>query len=124
MVKLAAASLVTSFCFIASGIGKEPESRGEGNRIEKGTVHFRPAGDQKNIPERYRLEDHSFDFEMELMREMPNSGVAVYHVRFPSPVKTDCPENNTVHAEYYRPLGAESVSDGRVSDGTLFPGVI
>jgi len=119
MVKSAAVSLVTSFCFIASGIGKEPESRCAGNRIEKGTVHFRPASDQKNIPERYRLEDHSFDFEMELMREMPNSGVAVYHVRFPSPVKTDCPENNTVHAEYYRPLGAESVRDG-----TQFPGVI
>src|SRR5713226_3734395 len=124
MVKSAAVSLVTSFCFIVSGSGKEPESRREGNRIEKGTVHFRPAGDQKNIPERYRLEEHSFDYEMELTREMPNSGVAVYHVRFPSPVKTDCPENNTVHAEYYRPLRARSVSDGRFSDGAPFPGVI
>jgi dienelactone hydrolase len=84
-------------------------------RVEKGAVHFQPAGDQKNIPERYRLEDHTFYYEMELMREMPNSGLAVYHVRFPSPVVTDCPENNTVHAEYYRPI---------VSDGTKLPGVI
>ncbi|HEV2949294.1 MAG TPA: prolyl oligopeptidase family serine peptidase [Gemmataceae bacterium] len=119
MIKSAAVSLVTSLCFIGSGIGKEPESRREGNRIEKGTVHFQPLGDQKNIPERYRLNEHSFDYEMELMREMPNSGVAVYHIRFPSPVKTDCPENNTVHAEYYRPIGAQSVNDG-----SPFPGVI
>src|SRR5262249_61850129 len=35
------------------------------------------------------------------------------HLRFPSPVTSDCPENNTVHAEYYRPKG----------DGP-FPGVI
>jgi dienelactone hydrolase len=80
---------------------------------EKGTVHFRPLGDQENIPKRYRLDEHSFDYEMLLKRDLPNSGVMIYQVRFPSPVVSACSENNTVHAEYYRPKGAGP-----------FPGVI
>src|SRR5207247_6506533 len=44
---------------------------------------------------------------------LPNSEVGIYQLRFPSPVVTDCQENNTVHAEYYRPRGAGP-----------FPGVI
>ncbi len=82
-------------------------------RFQKGTVQFRLQGDQKNIPQRYRLEEHSFAYEMVLKRDLPNSGVEIYEVRFPSPVTSACPENNTVYAEYYRPKG----------DGP-FPGVI
>lgn len=72
---------------------------------EKGTVRFRPVGDAKTIPQRYRLEEHIFDYEMTRKAELPNSRVEIYRLRFPSPVKTDCFENNTVHAEYYRPAG-------------------
>jgi dienelactone hydrolase len=72
---------------------------------EKGTVRFQPLGDQKNIPERYRLEAHAFDYEMTLKHDLPHSGVEIYHVRFPSPVESPHVENNTVHAEYYRPKG-------------------
>jgi dienelactone hydrolase len=75
----------------------------EPTQAERGTVHFRLLGDQKNIPERYRLEEHSFDYEMVLKRDLPISGVEIYQVRFPSPVISACAENNTVHAEYYRP---------------------
>lgn len=72
-------------------------------QLQKGMVQFRLLGDQKNIPERYRLEEHSFDYEMVLKRSLPNSGVDIYQVRFPSAVASACPENNTVHAEYYWP---------------------
>ena len=72
---------------------------------EKGTVHFRPVGDSKSIPERYILKAHNFDWEMSKKSELPNVRVEIYRLRFPSPVKTDCIENNTVHAEYYRPTG-------------------
>jgi dienelactone hydrolase len=72
-------------------------------KVEKGTVQFVPLDDQKNIPERYRLDKHSFEYEMELKQDLPVTGVEVFHVRFPSPVKSPDPENNTVHAEYYRP---------------------
>ena len=75
------------------------------SRMQKDTVHFRARGDQKNIPERYRLEEHTFDYELILKHKLPSSGVQVYQLRFPSPVTSACPENNTVYAEYYRPKG-------------------
>ena len=66
---------------------------------QKGTVQFRLQGGQKNIPQRYRLEEHSFAYEMVLKRDLPNSGVEIYQVRFPSPLTSACPENNTVYAD-------------------------
>jgi dienelactone hydrolase len=72
---------------------------------ERGTVSFRPAGDQQNTPERYRLAAHSFDFVLAPKRKLPASGADVFALRFPSPVESPHPENNTVYAEYYRPRG-------------------
>ena len=73
--------------------------------VEKGVVQFRPQGSQDNIPERYRLGEHSFPYEMRLKRVLPISGVQIFEVRFPSPVTSPHSENNTVYAEYYRPQG-------------------
>src|SRR5260370_26742337 len=64
---------------------------------------------------------------MKLVRDMPNSGVEVYLVCFPAPVTTECVENNTVHAEYYRPVSRDregSASREREPPETPFPGVI
>jgi dienelactone hydrolase len=73
--------------------------------VEKGNFRFTPAGEQTNIPERYRLGERTFDYQCSLKRDLPNSGVRIFRVQFPSPVKSATPENNTVHAEYYRPSG-------------------
>ena len=81
--------------------------------VEKGTVAFAPLDDQKDIPERYRLTAHRFEYEMTLKYALRASGLTVYRLRFPSPVETPHKENNTVHAEYYRPNGTGP-----------FPGVI
>jgi dienelactone hydrolase len=70
---------------------------------EKGQVRFRPVGDRQNVPERYRLQEHTFSYELTRSRELPLSGVTVYRLKFPSPFKSPYPENNVVHAEYYRP---------------------
>ena len=113
MQKSAFLAWIASALLIHSAIGKDPVATILEPRAEKGTVHFQPVGDQKEIPERYRLDAHSFDYEMEPIRELPNSGVEVFHVRFPSPVISPCTQNNTVHAEYYRPTVKGS-----------FPGVI
>src|SRR5216684_4208335 len=102
MTRCAWSSLFISMLLNAAAVGADHAAPNPAHS-QKGTVHFRPLGDQNNIPERYRLEEHSFDYEMVLKRDLPNSGVEVYHVRFPSPVASACPENNTVHAEYYRP---------------------
>ena len=39
--------------------------------------------------------------------DLPLSGIEMFEVRFPSPVKSPYPENNTVYAEYYRPKNAK-----------------
>jgi dienelactone hydrolase len=73
---------------------------------ETGTVHFKPVGDQANVPERYRLAERSFEYTMKPVRDLPVSGVEMFEVTFPSPVASPTPENNTVYAEYYRPKGS------------------
>jgi dienelactone hydrolase len=82
-------------------------------KSEKGVVRFEPLGDQHNVPERYRLEAHTFGYEMSRQYTLANCGVEVYEVRFPSPLTSPCAENNAVYAEYYRPRGTGP-----------FPGVI
>jgi dienelactone hydrolase len=86
-----------------------PALADEDRRIEKGMVVFAPSGKQDDIPERYRLDKHEFPFEMVLKRELPISGVDIFDVRFPSAFKSAVPENNTVHAEYFRPKKAGQV---------------
>jgi dienelactone hydrolase len=71
---------------------------------EKGSVHVRP-GDQTDVPPLYRLDAHDFAYELTPEYTMPSIGVRVAHLRFPSPVRSPHPENNTVHALYYRPDG-------------------
>jgi dienelactone hydrolase len=73
--------------------------------LEKGSFRFSPRGDQKEVPERYRLAERSFDYEMDLKYDLPGIDVSVHRVRFPSAVVSPHPQNNTVHAEYYRPRG-------------------
>jgi dienelactone hydrolase len=77
-----------------------------GEPLEKGVVHFTPPADQSTIPERYRLEARTFAYEMDLKCDLPQDGIRICRLRFPSPVESACIENNTVHAEYYRPRGA------------------
>jgi dienelactone hydrolase len=85
--------------------------------VVKGTVAFR-QGDQKAIPERYRLEPHDFDYELRPKQQLPLSGFDIYDLTFPSPVATPHAENNTVHAEYYRPRTGEPFACAIVLDIT------
>jgi dienelactone hydrolase len=71
--------------------------------LERGEASFRPTEAESSVPERFRLEAATFGYEMDRLRETPR--YAVEAVRFPSPIETPDPENNTVHAEYFRPVG-------------------
>lgn len=71
----------------------------------RGTVDFKPSGDQAEIPQRYRLDAHQFEYTLAPNRVLPVAGVEVFDLKFPSPVASPHPENNTVVAEYYRPAG-------------------
>ena len=72
---------------------------------EKGSFRFTPLGDQKDVPTRYRLDARRFDYQLTLKYEQRPLGLSVWRLRFPSPYKSPHVENNTVHAEYYRPIG-------------------
>ena len=72
---------------------------------EKGSVHFAPVDDQAGVPERYRLAERTFSYEISLKYRMPAVETTVYRLTYPSPVESKHKENNTVYAEYYRPDG-------------------
>jgi dienelactone hydrolase len=73
--------------------------------VETGDFHFTPLDDQKTVPQRYRLLPRSFTYEMEKKTDLPSIETSVFRLRFPSPYNSPTPQNNTVHAEYYRPVG-------------------
>jgi hypothetical protein len=73
--------------------------------IEHGTVSFQPPADESAIPTRYRLAAFQFSYDLTGKHVLPASNIEVYHLTFPSPVKSPSPENNMVHADYYRPPG-------------------
>jgi dienelactone hydrolase len=70
-----------------------------------GEVRFRSDDGATNVPERFRLAPHTFAFTMEPKYDLAYSGIDVFGVTFPSPVVSPHPENNVVHAEYFRPKG-------------------
>jgi dienelactone hydrolase len=72
---------------------------------ETGKVAFKPTDDQAATAACYRLDPCEFTYELKRKRELPVSGIEIYDLTFPSPVKTKYPENNTVYAEYYLPKG-------------------
>jgi dienelactone hydrolase len=71
--------------------------------IERGEVAFRPTAAEAHVAERFRLSPAKFAYELETVRTTPRYTVA--EVRFPSPIESPDPVNNTVHAEYFRPVG-------------------
>jgi dipeptidyl aminopeptidase/acylaminoacyl peptidase len=73
------------------------------NSIEIGNVAFRPEIWESSVPERFRLEPAVFAYELEPVMSTPRYTVS--KLRFPSPVVTPDAENNTVHAEYFAPVG-------------------
>ena len=72
--------------------------------IERGEVTFRPGEKESSVPEQFRMKGSTFSFELEPM--LSTSRYTVAKLRFPSLVETPDIENNTVHAEYFAPVGA------------------
>jgi dienelactone hydrolase len=71
-----------------------------------GSVKIDPSGDERaGVAERYRLKEHTFEYKLALRHDLRHSGVTVYDLTFPSPMKSEIPENNTVHAELFMPDG-------------------
>jgi dienelactone hydrolase len=71
--------------------------------VQHGTVAFRPTEAESSVPQQFRLEAAEFPFECGPLRREDRYSVTA--VRFPSPIVTPDLENNTVHAEFFRPIG-------------------
>jgi dienelactone hydrolase len=70
---------------------------------ERGTVSFRPGATESSVPEQFRMAAGTFSYELEPV--LKSRRYAVSKLRFRSLVETPEPENNTVHAEYFAPVG-------------------
>lgn len=68
-----------------------------------GRVQPRRAADEAMFPQRFRLGTDAFAFTTRF--EYEHAAIRKFAVTFPSPVKTPQPFNNTVHAEYFQPVG-------------------
>lgn len=89
---------MTAIALLTALIGFAP------GEIERGAVAFRPGPEEPSVPERFRLEAAVFSYELEPV--LDTNRYSVSRLRFPSPVTTVDPANNTVHAEFFRPVGA------------------
>ncbi|CAN5705114.1 hypothetical protein BH23PLA1_BH23PLA1_19730 [soil metagenome] len=68
---------------------------------ERGEAEFRPTAEEDRVPELFRLEADRYEYELEPLRTTPKYKVSA--LRFPSPIPSPDPVNNTVHAEYFQP---------------------
>jgi dienelactone hydrolase len=72
---------------------------------EHGTLSVPADGANAPVAERYRLGAYRCEYTLSQRYDLRHSGVTVYDLSFPSPVKSDIPENNTVYAQYFAPKG-------------------
>ena len=56
--------------------------------VEKGQFLFSPAADCNPVPNRYRLGERSFEYELTHRVDLPSAEVRISHLTFPSPVET------------------------------------
>jgi cephalosporin-C deacetylase-like acetyl esterase len=78
--------------------------------VERGQVRFRPGPLESSVPERFRLDPAVYSYELKLV--LTESRYTVSRLTFPSPIETPDVVNNTVHAEYFAPLGHEGKRPG------------
>lgn len=94
------------FCLVAVACGSPGPAAEPGAKPVAGTFKFDGKDDEKSgVATRFRMEPSDIEFKLSLRHELPVTGVRVYDLTFPSPVKTDIPENNTVHCELFLPPG-------------------
>ena len=73
---------------------------------ERGTLTV-PADDAESVvAERYRMAAYRCAYKLTLRYDLRHSGVAVYDLTFPSSVKSDIAENDTVYAQFFVPKSA------------------
>lgn len=87
--------MIATFLLLCSSVAAAPTERGE--------VAFRPSPEEASVPARFRLEPARFAYELEPITATPNYQVS--KLTFPSPIESPDAVNNTVHAEFFDPVG-------------------
>lgn len=77
---------------------------GEEVLLAAGIVEPRALPQDAQVPPRFQLSPRPFAWQARRMQTVTPT-LEVWNVTFPSPVVTEVPANNTVHAEYYRSRG-------------------
>lgn len=92
------------FTAIAIAHGEEPQKPSDYTSLpESGTVEFKITPSEKTVLQRFQMQDHQFSYNARF--ERLSGQVQISKVTFPSPVKTDLEENNTIHGLYFQPAG-------------------
>ena len=94
MTRLSALLAVTAFALPTSAADAV---------VTTSEIAFTADDAKNNVPERFRLESHSFPATVTPKYTLKYSDVEVSTVTFPSAVATEHAENNTVVCEYFRP---------------------
>ncbi len=81
----------------APAVGADPQ---------RGTIKVPADGPKSAVAERYRFDEaYSGAYALAPRFDMRHSGITLYDLTVPSPVKGDIAENNIVHAQYFVPQG-------------------
>ncbi len=102
LTRLAAGlSCLVALAFVSPVAAAEPRAM-----PEAGSFKFDGKNDEKaGVAERYRMPAREFEFKLAPRHDLKLTGVRVFDLTFPSPIKTDIPENNTVYCELFLPPG-------------------
>jgi Alpha/beta hydrolase domain containing 18 len=79
-----------------------PTFAGAQEPARKLSIDFVPGAAENKIPERFRLSKDLFECQIDAPEEL-TANFSRSLVRFPSPMVTETPQNNTVHMELYLP---------------------
>lgn len=93
-------------CVGSPVIAEEPAESAEIQHVElaeTGDVEFKITPQEPQVVERFRMQNHTFPYSSKF--ERLSGAVKVSKLTFPSPVKTEIEENNTVHGLYFQPAG-------------------
>ena len=74
--------------------------------IETGEAKFAADAKDGGVPEFFRMEARTFAYDLKPKYSLPNAGVDVSTLRFPSAVKSASAANGTAYGEYYKPRSA------------------
>ena len=83
--------------------------------VQKGVIEFRPSDQEAGVPRLFQLPAARFQWELKAVRQAQRHHV--WALRFPSPLPSDVPVNNVVHAEYFLPASPPQ-------GGSRYPAVI